>query len=87
MSGQPDLILQLAHRIGEDFRARGYEQVEVRVDALVSLNGRKPRPMIDPTVDLMGVDDGIGPADWILPGPDQPPPRLRPLSGSYAVSR
>lgn len=87
MSGQPDLILQLAHRIGEDFRERGYEQVEVRVDALVSLNGRQPRTMIDPDVNLMAVDDGLSRAEWILPGPDQPPPRLQPLSGSYAVSR
>jgi hypothetical protein len=76
MSGQPDLILQLAHHIGEEYRNKGFEDVEVRVDALVSLNGRKPQAMIDPTVDLMTVDDGVAPAHWILPGPTQPPPRL-----------
>lgn len=80
MSGQPDLILQLAHHIGDEFRAKGHEGVEVRVDALVSLNGRKPQRMVDPDVDLMGVEDGVGLARWVLPGPTQPPLRLRPLS-------
>ena len=28
MSGQPDLILQLAHHIRDDFRARGHARVE-----------------------------------------------------------
>ncbi|MGM0555389.1 MAG: HTTM domain-containing protein [Myxococcota bacterium] len=87
MSGQPDLILQLAHHIGEEFRERGHDQVEVRVDAIVSLNARSPRPMIDPNVDLLAVDDGIDRADWILPGPDEPPPHLQPLSRESSASR
>lgn len=74
MAGQPDLILQLAHHIGEEFRARGHEGVEVRVDALVSLNGRRMRPLVDPDVDLMQVADGLGPARWILPAPDHEAP-------------
>lgn len=87
MSGQPDLILQLAHHIGDEFRERGYEDVEVRVDAVVSLNGRSPQPMIDSSVDLTTVDDGVARADWILPGPDQPPPRLKPLSRPHTASK
>ncbi len=73
MAGQPDLILQLAHHIGEEFEARGYEGVEVRVDALVSLNGRPMRPLIDPDANLLRVADGLGRASWILPGPSSPP--------------
>ena len=69
MSGQPDLILQLAKHIGQEYRAKGHDKVEVRVDAKVSLNGRPPHPLIDPEVDLMAVDDGLMPADWILPPP------------------
>jgi hypothetical protein len=79
MSGQPDLVLQLAHHIGKDFEARGLGPVEVRVQAMVSLNGRKAAPLIDPTIDLVGVQDGIGRAAWILPAPSTPPPRLRIL--------
>ncbi|MBX3247598.1 MAG: HTTM domain-containing protein [Myxococcales bacterium] len=76
MSGQPDLILQLARRIAEDFRARGHAQVEVRVDAFASLNGRPLARLIDPEVDLAQVRDGIGFASWILPAPDSAPIRL-----------
>lgn len=74
-AGQPDMILQLGHHIGRHFEKKGHEDVEVYVDALVSLNGRPPRPMIDPTVDLMTIEDGIGPAPWILDGPDAPLPK------------
>ncbi len=76
MTGQPDLILQLAHHIADDFRRRGRGDVEVRVDALVSLNGRPAAPMIDPDVDLTRVRDGFAQADWILASPDRPPFRV-----------
>jgi vitamin K-dependent gamma-carboxylase len=79
LSGQPDLILQLAHHIRDDFERRGLGPVEVRVDALVSLNGRRLSPLIDPSVDLATVRDGIGRASWILPAPSEPPPLLRPI--------
>ena len=77
MSGQPDMILQLGHHIGEEFRAKGHEDVEVRVHALVSLNGRKAQALIDPGVDLMTIKNGWGHASWIMPGPTSPPIRLR----------
>ncbi len=73
MSGQPDMILHLAHDIAADHRARGLQDVEVRVDALVSLNGRATAPMIDPDVDLARIEDGVMPAHWITPMPDGPP--------------
>lgn len=66
MGGQPDLILQLAHHIADDLRARGERDVEVRVDALASLNGRPNRRLIDPDVDLVTVVDGFAQADWIM---------------------
>lgn len=76
MTGQPDLILQLAHHIADDFAERGLGPVEVRVDALVSLNGRPAARLIDPSVDLSRVDDGVAPAGWILPRKDEPPLRV-----------
>jgi vitamin K-dependent gamma-carboxylase len=72
MSSQPDLILQLAHHIAGELRARGIANPQVRVDALVSLNGRPPVPLIDPNVDLAQVQDGLGRAAWIMPAPDWP---------------
>lgn len=79
MAGQPDLVLQLAHRIGRDWRARTGGPVEVHVESLVSLDGRRGAPMIDPAVDLLRVDDGLGAAPWILPAPKEPPPATRPV--------
>lgn len=76
MTGQPDLILQLAHHVAEDFEERGLGPVEVRVDAMVSLNGRAPERLIDPTVDLTKVRDGVARADWILRRKDGPPLRV-----------
>jgi len=84
MSGQPDLILQLAHHIRDEFRNRLGEPVEVRADALASLNGRRSAPLVDPTVDLATVEDGLGNASWILPAPVEPPPHLRPASQHVA---
>lgn len=78
MSGQPDLILQLGKHVARDFKARGFGDVSVFVDAQVSLNGRKPVAMIDPNVDLSRLDDGLSRAPWILPSPVTPPFELAP---------
>ncbi|MGC4087316.1 MAG: HTTM domain-containing protein [Polyangiaceae bacterium] len=79
MSSQPDLIAQLARHIKADFAARGLGDVEVRADAWVSLNGRAMTRMVDPSVDLSTVPDGLGKARWILPAPTTAPPQLRVL--------
>ena len=67
MGSQPDLILQLAHHVATEFRARGYHDVEVRADVVASLNGRPAETLIDPNVDLSRTEDGFGQATWILP--------------------
>lgn len=72
---QPDLILQLARRIAADELRRG-RHVEVRVDAIASLNGRPPVRLIDPAVDLATVNDGLLPKAWIAPAPTASPPLL-----------
>ncbi|MET0340484.1 MAG: HTTM domain-containing protein [Polyangiales bacterium] len=79
IAGQPDLILQLAHHIGAEFRRRARGPVAVTVEALVSLNGRPSAPLIDPRVDLTTVEDGLGRAAWILPAPAGTPPHTRPI--------
>lgn len=77
MAGQPDLILQLAHHIGDELRRRGYPPFTLHAITRVSLNGRPPQPMIDPAVDLLQIRD-VGPRTWVLPGPTTPPARIGP---------
>ncbi len=69
MIGQPDLILQLAHHVRDDLRARGLGDVAVYADARVALNGRRMSVFIDPTIDLAAVADGPGRPSFVLPAP------------------
>lgn len=79
MAGQPDLILQLAHRIRDDFNARGKGPVQVYADAWVSLNGRPAQRLIAAEADLAQVRDGLARADWITAAPERAPPTHPPL--------
>lgn len=79
MSGQPDLILQMAHHIGREYRTPDGALPEVYAQANISLNGRRAAPLIDPDLDLMQVQDGLAPAHWILPAPSEAPPHIRPV--------
>jgi len=79
MAAQPDMILQLAHWIRDDFNGRGKGPVQVYADSMVSLNARAARRMIDPDVDLAKVRDGTARATWILPPPTEPPPLMTRL--------
>jgi vitamin K-dependent gamma-carboxylase len=67
MSARPEMILQFAHHLADDLRARGHDDIEVRAVAWVSLNGRRPQLMLDPEVDLARQPRSIWPASWILP--------------------
>ncbi len=71
MATQPDMILETAHIVRDDFASRGYEGVEVRADAFVTFNGRPAARLIDPDVDLADVEPGIAPKHWILNRPEE----------------
>jgi vitamin K-dependent gamma-carboxylase len=71
---QPDLILQYAHRIAARFDAGGVPDVRVHADAFVAYDGRPSARMIDPTVDLAAIEDGLAPYRWVLPAPAGDPP-------------
>jgi hypothetical protein len=66
MATEPDLIHQAARAIAAEERAAGHD-VEVHVDAWVSLNGRPAHRLIDPTVDLAAQPRDIWSDAWILP--------------------
>jgi hypothetical protein len=67
MVNRPDLILQFAHHLGRRISGELGRPVEVRVESVVSLNGRPYRPLIDAEVDLAAEPRTLGPARWILP--------------------
>ena len=69
VSVEPTKILQLAHHVADDFRRRGYGDVEVRADAMVSMNGRPSTRLVDPDVDLADQPRRWGHVDWILHRP------------------
>jgi hypothetical protein len=74
MMTQPDLLLAFAHALAE---RSGVEGVQVRADVWVSLNGRPPRRLIDPDVDLAAESDGLWPKPWIPPWTRRPSRRAR----------
>jgi hypothetical protein len=75
MSGQPDMIVELAHWVRQQAEIKLKTPVAVYADSWVSLNGRPPRRFINPDLDLTRIasDD----ATLILSPPLEPPLRPR----------
>jgi hypothetical protein len=74
MATEPDLIHQAALELARRARAEGHDRVEVRADAVVSLNGRPAARLVDPTEDLAARPRDLWHDDWILPAPTGPAP-------------
>lgn len=67
MNSKPDMLWQFAQRLKDQYAQKG-KAVEVYVDSRVSVNGRPPKPLIDPRVDLAAEKwDHLEHHDWILP--------------------
>ena len=70
LAAHPDLIWQFSQWLEGEFRRKGYADVEVYATARASVNGSKPMPLTDPTVDLTQVDwTPFRHAVWIVPYP------------------
>ena len=67
MATKPDMIHQFAHYLGDRLRAEGIKVVSIRVDARVSLNGRRRQRLVDPDVNLLQEPRSIWPKAWINP--------------------
>lgn len=63
---RPDLIHAAAHLLARHYREQGKGDVEVRADVWVSMNGRPPRLLVDPSVDLAAQPRTLAPSKWIL---------------------
>jgi hypothetical protein len=67
MNSRPDMILQFAHHVADEFEKDSGTRPVVRVKSVVSMNNRPPQDLIDPSVDLAAVKDSLMPAPWIVP--------------------
>lgn len=67
MSTRPDLIHDFSHHLSRELTSPGNPPIEIRVVSSVSLNGRPPQLMIDPTVDLAAEPRNLRHKSWILP--------------------
>lgn len=68
MPTQPDMILQFAYYLEEKWKQDySLDKVEIRVNNYVSLNGREPAPLVNPSIDLTKIERNLTHADWILP--------------------
>jgi len=67
MSRSPDMILDFTHYLSKELSKIGYTNAEIRVLLLVSLNGRKPQLLVDPTVNLAAEPRTYRRPDWIVP--------------------
>lgn len=70
MRSQPDMILQFARHIGDEFQNdRGYKP-EVYVKSRLSLNGRRSQVFTNDTLDIYSLEDPMN-SNWILPLQEQ----------------
>jgi hypothetical protein len=67
MTTKPDLLIQFAHFLADEKRREVYDNVEVRAQVMVSLNGRQRQLLIDPNVDLAKKEVSLLAAPWIVP--------------------
>ncbi len=63
--GQPDMILQFSHFLADEWGEKGFPDVEVRANSVVSFNSRPAVPIVDSSVDLAAEELTIGNASWI----------------------
>jgi len=67
MSTQPDMILEFAHFLKDEYQKKGFHSPQIKVLSYVSLNGQGSRPFINPDIYLGKIEDSFEEKNWILP--------------------
>ena len=67
MATQPDMILQFAHMLRDDYERKGIPSPQVRAEVYVSMNGRGSKLLIDSGVNLAAEKESFLAKTWILP--------------------
>ncbi|MEM7101655.1 MAG: HTTM domain-containing protein [Bacteroidota bacterium] len=66
LRSQPDMIIQFARHIGDEFKKENGYAPEVYVESRLSLNGRRSQPFTNDTIDIYALKDPMN-SNWILP--------------------
>ena len=66
MRSQPDMILQFARHIGDEFVAEHGYAPEIFVESRLSMNGRRSQPFTDPAIDVYTMDE-THQKQWLQP--------------------
>lgn len=74
MAARPDMILQFAHFLARTWPRSGDQPVHVYARVMASLNGRKPAPLVDSSLDLAAQPRDLRHATWLLPLKEPLPP-------------
>ena len=67
MNTQPDMILQYANFLEEEYKKKGIKDPVVTVESYVTLNGSGSRLFIDSSVDLSKEEESLYTKKWVLP--------------------
>jgi hypothetical protein len=71
MATQPDMILQYAHFLGEEYKKMGIKDPVITVESYVTLNGSGSRLFLDSEFDLFKEKESLLAKRWILPFSNQ----------------
>ena len=66
MRSQPDMILQFARYIGDEFKDKNGYAPEIYVKSRLSLNGRRSQPFTNDTINIYAVEY-LENSNWIIP--------------------
>jgi hypothetical protein len=67
MATQPDMLVQFAHFLKQEYALKGIKNAQVRVESYVTLNGSGSRLFLDSAVDLAKEKENFLPKKFILP--------------------
>lgn len=70
MATQPDMLIQYAHFLKNDYEKQGFKNIEVVAESYVTLNGKASKLIVNKTTDLSLEEDNYKPKTWILPFSD-----------------
>jgi hypothetical protein len=70
MSGETDLVIYFGHWLGEEWKKKGYDSVSVHAQVFTRLNGRQPKLLVDPQLDLLTVSRSYLKDEISNPPPD-----------------